>query len=171
MTTDYVGEALGVFNGAATFITLVGASPPSARSPVRAAAGLEANDDRARAGSRSEAQPLPAPMTTTHWSIRRSWRGIRRSTSFEVDGSKHLLVDIGETGPWDGEQAANELEKLVEENRRLWGFLPFKRYRLLERLSPGRRRPRAQELDLAHRRSSPGGLPRPELSLACLRQP
>ena len=47
---------------------------------------------------------------------------------FEVDGSKHLLVDIGELGPWDGEQAAHELEKLVEENRRLWGFLPFKRY-------------------------------------------
>ena len=50
---------------------------------------------------------------------------------FEVDGSKHLLVDIGELGQWDGSQAAAELEKIVAENRRLWGFLPFKRYLFL----------------------------------------
>ena len=50
---------------------------------------------------------------------------------FEVDGSKHLLVDIGELGPWDGELAARELEKIVRENRRFWGFLPFKRYLFL----------------------------------------
>jgi predicted metalloprotease with PDZ domain len=47
---------------------------------------------------------------------------------FDVDGSRHLLVDVGELGPWDGEQAARELERLVRENRRFWGFLPFKRY-------------------------------------------
>ena len=50
---------------------------------------------------------------------------------FLVDGSKHMLVDVGTQGQWDGKLAAQEIEKLVQENRRLWGFLPFKRYLFL----------------------------------------
>ncbi len=50
---------------------------------------------------------------------------------FLVDGSKHLLVDVGTFGQWDGKLAAQEIEKLVQENRRLWGFLPFERYLFL----------------------------------------
>ena len=50
---------------------------------------------------------------------------------FEVDGSRHALVDLGEAGGWDGERAARDLEKIVRENRRLWGPLPFKRYLFL----------------------------------------
>ena len=50
---------------------------------------------------------------------------------FEVNGSKHLLVDIGDLGSWDGERAARELEKIVQENNRLWGSLPFRRYLFL----------------------------------------
>ena len=50
---------------------------------------------------------------------------------FDVDGSKHLLVDIGTLGGWDGKQAAEELEKIVRETRHLWGFLPFERYLFL----------------------------------------
>ena len=47
---------------------------------------------------------------------------------FAVEGSRHLLVDAGEAGPWDGELAARNLEKMVRETRRFWGFLPFRRY-------------------------------------------
>ncbi len=47
---------------------------------------------------------------------------------FEVEGSRHLLVDAGETGQWDGVLAARNLERMVRETRRFWGFLPFRRY-------------------------------------------
>ena len=50
---------------------------------------------------------------------------------FVVDGSKHLLVDLGNVGAWDGEKAAQELKQIVEETRRYWGFLPFKTYYFL----------------------------------------
>jgi predicted metalloprotease with PDZ domain len=44
-------------------------------------------------------------------------------------GSQQYLVDAGEiSDQWDGAAAAKELEKLVQENLRFWGELPFKRY-------------------------------------------
>jgi predicted metalloprotease with PDZ domain len=47
---------------------------------------------------------------------------------FEVGGSRHYIVNAGEVGQWDGEREARDLEKIVRETRRFWGFLPFKRY-------------------------------------------
>jgi predicted metalloprotease with PDZ domain len=47
---------------------------------------------------------------------------------FEVDGSKHHVVAVGDTTQWDGMRAATQLQKLVKENRRMWGPLPFKKY-------------------------------------------
>ena len=46
---------------------------------------------------------------------------------FEVDGSKHYVVDAGEVGQWESKRAAQDLEKIVRETRSFWGFLPFKR--------------------------------------------
>jgi predicted metalloprotease with PDZ domain len=127
VTSDYVGEALAVFNGAATFITLVEQTrrphevrielPPTWKQSMTA---LEPSADRQPNHYRADDYDslVDSPIVAGNPSVH----------EFEVDGSKHLLVDIGETGPWDGAQAAHELEKLVEENRRLWGFLPFKRY-------------------------------------------
>ncbi len=127
VTNDYVGEALGVFNGAATFITLVEQAhrPHEVRFELPAgwkqtmtalepAADGKPNHYRAEDYDTLVDSPVVAGSPSVH--------------EFDVDGSKHLLVDIGETGPWDGALAAKELQKLVEENRRLWGFLPFKRY-------------------------------------------
>jgi len=45
-----------------------------------------------------------------------------------VDGRRHLLVDAGERGSWDGARAAADLEKVVGAVRRLWGFLPYKHH-------------------------------------------
>ena len=47
---------------------------------------------------------------------------------FEVDGKKHSLVDVGEGGVFDGARAAKDLETIVKEDRRFWGFLPYDRY-------------------------------------------
>jgi predicted metalloprotease with PDZ domain len=47
---------------------------------------------------------------------------------FEVDGKKHSLVNVGEGGVFDGARAARDLEAIVKEDRRLWGFLPYDRY-------------------------------------------
>jgi predicted metalloprotease with PDZ domain len=58
-------------------------------------------------------------------------------TEFEVDGSRHHLVEVGERGQWDSKRAAQDLEKIVRETRRFWGFLPFKRYVFLNLFRQG----------------------------------
>ena len=58
VTTNYVGEPLGRFQRCGDVHHAGRASPPAARSPFRASAGLEADDDRTRAVGRSPAQPL-----------------------------------------------------------------------------------------------------------------
>src|SRR6185503_1564569 len=47
---------------------------------------------------------------------------------FNVEGSKHQLVDAGDYKKWDGQRGAQDLEKIVRETRQYWGLLPFKRY-------------------------------------------
>jgi predicted metalloprotease with PDZ domain len=57
--------------------------------------------------------------------------------AFEVDGKPHLLVNEGEGGVWDGPRSAADLEKIVREYRRMWGFLPYSRYVFLNYLTEG----------------------------------
>lgn len=47
---------------------------------------------------------------------------------FAVDGKRHSLVNIGEAGVFDGARAAQDLEKIVQEQRQMWGSLPYDRY-------------------------------------------
>ncbi len=130
VTTNYVGEALGVFNGAASFITLVEQTrrphevyfelPPvwkQTMTALEAAPDQKPNHYRADDYETLVDSPIVAGNPSVH--------------EFLVDGSKHMLVDVGTLGQWDGKLAAQEIEKLVQENRRLWGFLPFKRYLFL----------------------------------------
>ena len=56
---------------------------------------------------------------------------------FDVAGSKHLVVNVGDFTGWEGKRAADDLKKLVEAHRRMWGFLPFKRYLFLCVFRPG----------------------------------
>ena len=54
---------------------------------------------------------------------------------FTVDGKRHLLVDEGEGGVFDGAQAAKDLEAVVRENLRLWGSLPYDKYLFLNMIT------------------------------------
>jgi predicted metalloprotease with PDZ domain len=47
---------------------------------------------------------------------------------FTVDAKPHYLVNEGEAGVFDGARAARDLERIVREYRRMWGFLPYDHY-------------------------------------------
>ena len=47
---------------------------------------------------------------------------------FEVGGRKHYLVNQGGEGIWDGARSAADVEKLVEEQQRMWQVVPYERY-------------------------------------------
>ncbi len=127
VTTNWVSKDLLVVNGAAAFITLVERArrphevrlelPPQwkrAMSALEAAPNGQPNHFRAPDYDTLVDAPIVAGALSVH--------------EFEVEGSKHQLVDAGDFKKWDGERGAQDLEKIVRETRRYWGLLPFKRY-------------------------------------------
>ncbi len=127
VTTNSVGAELAVLNGGATFMTLVEKS----RRPHEVKLELPAKWKRAMTGLEAAPGGLPnhfraadfdtlvdSPIVAGELAVR----------MFEVAGSRHYLVDAGAIAQWDGERGLQDLEKIVRETRRFWGFLPFKRY-------------------------------------------
>lgn len=127
VTTNWVSDDMAVLNGASTFLTLVetGKRPHDIRLELagnwkRSMTGLEAAPDgkanhyRAADFDTVVDSPIVAGNLEIH--------------EFEVDGSKHYVVNAGDFTGWDGKRAAADLEKIVKEHRGMWGFLPFKRY-------------------------------------------
>ena len=57
---------------------------------------------------------------------------------FETGGAKHLLVNEGEGGLWDGAKAAKDVEAIVAETQRMWGCVPYSRYVFFNMIVDGR---------------------------------
>jgi predicted metalloprotease with PDZ domain len=127
VTGNWVGADLAVLNGGPSFLTPVEKAkrpyevrlelPPAwkqSMTGLEAAPGGRPHHYRAADYDTLVDSPILA--------------GNLAVTEFEVDGSRHLLAAGGATAHWDGARAAAGLRKIVEEHRRLWGPLPFKRY-------------------------------------------
>lgn len=130
VTTNWVGDDLLVLNGGAAFPTLVESEkrPHDVRLELPAKwkqsmTGLDPAPDgkpnhyRAADFDTLVDSPIVAGNPDVH--------------TFDVDGTKHFVVNVGEITGWDGKRAAADLEKVVREHNRMWGFLPFKRYLFL----------------------------------------
>jgi predicted metalloprotease with PDZ domain len=130
VTTNWVGDDLAVLNAAATFFTLV----EQARRPHEVRLELAAKWTQSMTALDPAPDGMPNHFRAEDFDTLVDCPIVAGNLSvhaFEVDGSKHYLVDAGDFGSWDGEKAARELEKIVRENRRFWGFLPFKKYYFL----------------------------------------
>jgi len=130
VTTNWVSPDLAVLNGAPTFMTLVDARrrphevrlqlPSSLKRAMTAldpAPGGRPNHFRAADFDTLVDSPIIAGALDVH--------------EFDVAGRRHYLVDAGDAGQFEGKRAAADLRKIVEEARRLWGFLPYKKYLFL----------------------------------------
>jgi predicted metalloprotease with PDZ domain len=127
VTGNFVGEDLLVLNGGPTFVTLAEKSkrphdirlelPPAWKQSMT---GLEAAPDgKPHHYCAADYDTLvDSPIVSGNLAV----------SEFDVDGSKHFVVAAGEPGNWNGKRAAAELQKVVEQDRRLWGPLPFKKY-------------------------------------------
>jgi predicted metalloprotease with PDZ domain len=127
VTTNWVARDLIVLNGAATFITLADQTrrPHEVRIDLpehtnRAMTALDPSPDRLANHYRASDYDtlVDSPIVIGNPAVR----------EFEVAGSRHYLADFGDAGKWDGQRAAQDVEKIVRETHRFWGFLPFRRY-------------------------------------------
>jgi predicted metalloprotease with PDZ domain len=119
VTTNWAGDDMAVLNGGATFLTLVESGPRPHDIRLELAAGWKQSMTGLDHAPGGEANHYRAADFDT------------LVDSPIVAGSKHLVVDAGDFAGWDARRAAADLEKLVREHRRLWGFLPFRRYLFL----------------------------------------
>jgi predicted metalloprotease with PDZ domain len=125
--TNWVGHDFALINGAPTFLTLADAVPrphdvtielPShwARSTTALPGTPDGRSDSYRAADFDTL--LDSPIVVGNPTI----------YEFTVDGTPHFLVNIGESKVWDGPRAAADVQRIVEEQRRMWGFFPYDRY-------------------------------------------
>ena len=124
--TNWVEADFALLNGAPTFITLADLTPRPHEIVINPAEGwkrsvtalppMNGGEHRYRAPDYDTVVDSPIVI------------GNPAVYDFEVDGKKHSLVNVGEGGVFDGARAARDLEAIVKEDRRLWGFLPYDRY-------------------------------------------
>jgi predicted metalloprotease with PDZ domain len=123
--TNWVESGFALLNGAPTFLTLPEPGvrrphlvtlelPPSWKTSVSALAGTGPHGYRAEDFDELVDSPIYAGSPAIH--------------EFTVAGKRHLLVNEGEAGVWDGARAAADLERIVRQCERLWGGLPYERY-------------------------------------------
>jgi predicted metalloprotease with PDZ domain len=127
VTGNWVGDDMLVLNGGPSFVTLVEKakrphivrlqlSPKWKQSMTGLDAAGDGKPNHYQAGDFDTL--VDSPIVAGNLAIK----------EFEVDGSKHYVVAAGDTANWDGNRAASQLQKIVQENRRMWGPLPFKKY-------------------------------------------
>jgi len=127
VTTNWIDADYGVFNGPATFITLVeeGARPHEVRLVMPAS------------WSASATGLPPAPDGQPHHYRATDYEALADSPlmagrlgihEFTVGGSVHQVVTAGDTGPWDADRATRDLATYVREVQRFWGALPYRKY-------------------------------------------
>ncbi len=122
--TDFIDSDFALINGAPTFIAPIDRLrgpfevrielPQGWARSVTSLAAIEPNHYRAADYDELVDSPIVAGNPAVH--------------QFTVDGKPHALVNVGGEAFWDAERATGDVQKIVEQHRHVWGFLPYERY-------------------------------------------
>ncbi|MEQ1757706.1 MAG: PDZ domain-containing protein [Vicinamibacterales bacterium] len=123
---NWVDVSFAMINGAPTFMTIAGDLARSHEVTVAPAPGwsrsitsLPPVDGRAHTYRAADFDTLvDSPILVGNPDVH----------EFQVDGKTHYLATEGADGLFDGARAIRDLERLVNEHRKVWGSLPFDRY-------------------------------------------
>ena len=133
--TNWIEADFAMLNGAPTFLTLADDEGPRPHDVVLelpagwrdTATGLAAHPGGAPHTWRAPDfdalvdSPIVAGNPTVH--------------RFTVAGVPHELVNVGESGVWDGPRSADDVERITRELHRLWGLMPYERYAFLNMIT------------------------------------
>ncbi len=134
--TNWVEDSFALLNGAPTFVTLVGglARPHDVRLELPPQWKTTMTGLPEAPGGEPHHYLAPDYDTLVDSPILAGNPAVYR---FEVDGIPHFLVNEGEAGVWDGARSAADTEKIVRQNLRMWGSLPYRKYVFLNLLTEG----------------------------------
>ena len=127
--TNWVGSEYAMLNGAPTYITVPGKLDREhivelklPRNWKRSATSLRATGDQPHTFTAESFDELvDSPIVAGNINV----------YPFSVGGIEHQLVNIGESGQWDGTKAATDLKRVVEAHHEMWGTIPYDRYLFL----------------------------------------
>ncbi|HLY17982.1 MAG TPA: PDZ domain-containing protein [Bryobacteraceae bacterium] len=132
---NWVDAEFALLNGASTFLTLADRTarphdvqlvlPPAWKSSLTGMPSVPGAPHHYRAPDYETLvdSPIVAGNPAVH--------------QFTVEGKPHFLVDVGEDGVFDGQRAAGDLARIVRQDARLWGGLPYDKYLFLNILTGG----------------------------------
>lgn len=131
--TNWVESEFALINGAATFMAVAGQAaqahevklvlPPGWKTTMTGLPAARAGDHHyfAKDFDTLVDSPIVAGNPAVY--------------EFVVEGTKHFLVNVGEGGIWDGPRSAKDVERIVREHRRMWGFFPYDKYVFLNMIT------------------------------------
>lgn len=131
--TNWVGSQYAMLNGAPTFLTTPGNLDRDHIVKLklpgnwnRSATSLAAHGDSPHTYvARGFDELVDSPIVAGNLSV----------YPFKVGGVEHQLVNIGESGYWDGSKAAVDLKKVVRAHQKMWGNVPYDRYLFLNMIA------------------------------------
>jgi len=123
--TNWVEAGFAFLNGAPTFMTLADdvvrpheITIVPAKDWTRSISALPSGDEPHRYHAPDYDTLVDSPILVGNPSV----------YEFDIDGVRHLLVNEGEAGVFDGYRAARDVEAIVREHQRMWGALPYEKY-------------------------------------------
>ncbi len=127
--TNWVGKQFALINGAPSYLTvpdrlnrphIVQLTMP--RGWTRSATSLRATGDTPHTFIAEDFDELvDSPIVAGNVNV----------YPFTVGGVEHQLVNVGESGYWDGTKATTDLKKVVQSHHDMWGVVPYDRYLFL----------------------------------------
>ncbi|BCS35331.1 peptidase M61 [Luteitalea sp. TBR-22] len=121
--TNWVESRYALLNGAATYLTLVGGlQRPHHVSLVLPQGWTRAMSGLPEAGGRFTAADFDTLVDSPIVA------GDLKVYEFTQSGKPHYLVNVNEGGNWDGARAVGDVQKIVAEQEKLWGSLPYDKY-------------------------------------------
>ena len=123
--TNWTGKAYSMINGAPTFITPVGDRKKTHSVKLnlpkrwkRSACALDTPNGPHEYSANSYDELVDNPIVAGNIQV----------YPFDIDGVPHQLINVGESGYWDGVKAAVDLKKMVKAQQEIWGNVPYKKY-------------------------------------------
>ena len=124
--TNWVGKQYAMINGAPTFVTVAdrlgqkhAVQLTLPKGWKRSATSLRAEGDSPHSFVAENFDELvDSPIVAGNIHV----------YPFTAGGIEHQLVNVGESGYWDGTKAATDLKRVVESHQKMWGVIPYDRY-------------------------------------------
>ena len=125
--TNWIESEFALLNGAPTFLTTATGLHRPHHVAITLPSGWQTTVS-GMSGTGTSADPFVAPSFDVLVDSP-IVAGSPAIHTFEVAGKPHLLVNVNESGSWDGARAAADVEQIVRTQQAFWGGdLPYERY-------------------------------------------